>query len=125
MIISLHKYLYFSTEIHPRLLLVAIFKYSDNTQERGIKPKKVTLSLKNVIFGLVCRDYVSEISQYIRIFHIVEFSNHSPTVAWHCGIISVSYIIGIVYHRMSFLVVINEQNILEAGCTISYKRSRR
>ena len=87
MIISLHKYLYFSTEIHPRLLLVAIFKYSDNTQERGIKPKKVTLSLKNVIFGLVCRDYVSEISQYIRIFHIVEFSNHSPTVAWHCGIV--------------------------------------
>ena len=88
MIISLHKYLYFSTEVHPRLLLVAIFKYSDNTQERGIKPKKVTLSLKNVIFGLVCRDYVSEISQYIRIFHIVEFSNHSPTVAWHCGSIS-------------------------------------
>ena len=50
MIISLHKYLYFSTEIHPRLLLVAIFKYPDNTQERGIKPKKVTLSLKNVLF---------------------------------------------------------------------------
>ena len=48
MIISLQKYLYFSTEIHPRLLLVAIFKYPDNTQERGIKPKKVTLSLKNV-----------------------------------------------------------------------------
>ena len=52
MIISLHKYLYFSTEIHPRLLLVAIFKYPDNTQERGMKPKKVTLSLKNVLFGL-------------------------------------------------------------------------
>ena len=30
----------------------------------------------------------------MRIFHIVEFSNHSPTVAWHCGIISVSYVIG-------------------------------
>ena len=54
MIISLHRYLYFSTEIHPRLLLVAIFKYPDNTQERGMKPKKVTLSLKNVFFNLVC-----------------------------------------------------------------------
>ena len=53
MITSLHKYLYFSTEIHPRLLLVAIFKYPDNTQERGIKPKKVTLSLKNVLFWFV------------------------------------------------------------------------
>ena len=50
MITSLHKYLYFSTEIHPRLLLVAIFKYPDNIQERGIKPKRVTLSLKNVLF---------------------------------------------------------------------------
>ena len=99
MIISLHKYLYFSTEIHPRLPLVAIFKYPDNTQERGIKPKKVTLSLKNVIFGLVCRDHVSEISQYIRIFHLVEFSNHSPTVAWHCGIIC------LVYHRVCYIIV--------------------
>ena len=58
MITSLHKYLYFSTEIHPRLLLVAIFKYPDNTQERGLKPKKVTLSLKNVFFNLVCCDDV-------------------------------------------------------------------
>ena len=76
MITSLHKYLYFSTEIHPRLLLVAIFKYPDNTQERGIKPKKVTLSLKNVLFrfGLVCHKIDNE-------SHIVEFSNQSPTVA--------------------------------------------
>ena len=61
MIISLHKYLYFSTEIHPRLLLVAIFKYPDNTQERGMKPKKVTLSLKNVLFWL-CWNYLTVIS---------------------------------------------------------------
>ena len=59
MITSLHKYLYFSTEIHPRLLLVAIFKYPDNTQERGIKPKKVTLSLKNVLFWFVSLSHLS------------------------------------------------------------------
>ena len=103
MIISLHKYLYFSTEIHPRLLLVAIFKYSDNTQERGIKPKKVTLSLKNVIFGLDCRDYVSEISQYIRIFILLSLianhlRSHGIVVLYLSRISS-----GLVYHRISLL----------------------
>ena len=98
MIISLHKYLYFSTEIHPRLLLVAIFKYPDNTQERGIKPKKVTLSLKNVIFGLDCRDYVSEISQYIRILIANHLRSHGIVVLYLSRISS-----GLVYHRISLL----------------------
>ena len=77
MITSLHKYLYFSTEIHPRLLLVTIFKYPDNTQERGIKPKKVTLSLKNVLFWFVSTMLV----RFHYESHIVEFSYQSPTVA--------------------------------------------
>ena len=72
MVISLHKYLYFSTEIHPRLLLVAIFKYPDNTQERGLKPKKVTLSLKNVFFNLVCSDDLD--SLYFSRAYFVLFS---------------------------------------------------
>ena len=90
MIISLHKYLYFSTEIHPRLPLVAIFKYPDNTQERGIKPKKVTLSLKNVIFGLVCRDYVillSLVTTHLR--------SHGIVVYYIC----------LVYHRVWYIIV--------------------
>ena len=48
LVIDLSISLHFSTEIFFRLRLVAIFKYPDNTQERGNKPKKVTLSLKNV-----------------------------------------------------------------------------
>ena len=83
MIISLHKYLYFSTEIHPRLLLVAIFKYPDNTQERSIKPKKVTLSLNNVFLTWFVCDYICGVQ--LTLFSLVTTlprSHGKPRLRW-------------------------------------------
>ena len=104
MITSLHKYLYFSTEIHPRLLLVAIFKYPDNTQERGIKPKRVTLSLKNVLFwfGLSCLSLF-----YHKLLSIVTTLPQSHSRARPLCIRS---IVSPCYSRKGFPVQVNNNN---------------